>query len=141
MKHTANKNRKRSVNKSSLMYEPVDRFFQKDFLDHRFDTMQGFTIPSINFTEEADQFRIEVAAPGFKPEDFNVVMEKNVLTISSEPKMTDESIESLYSRREYNYSGFSRSLYVPEEKADAANITSSYKDGILLLTIPKKTHA
>jgi len=123
---------------SSSLFPAFDRFFRNDFLEPWNDRFSD-TIPSINITENKDNYLVEMAAPGLKKEDFNVRMEGNMLTISceKETETRDDGQNDRYQRREYNYSSFSRSLTLPDH-ADSANIKARYNDGILNLTIPKK---
>ena len=96
------------------------------------------TMPSVNITEEKNNYKVEMAVPGLKREDFNVDVDNNVVTISceKESKTKEGKEDSNYSRREYNYSCFSRSFSVPEN-ADVNHIDAKYTDGILRLSIPK----
>jgi HSP20 family protein len=118
---------------------PVDRLFRNDLLDLWGEDVPQ-TIPSVNITEEKDSFLIEVAAPGLKKEDFNIELEGNLLTISSEKesetKEGDETKDKFF-RREYSYSSFSRSFTLPEN-TDAEKISAKYADGVLKLNIAKK---
>ncbi len=126
--------------RSSLLSSPFDRYFRNDFLDLWNDKFPE-TVPSINITEKKDQFLVEMAAPGLKKEDFNVEMDGNMLTISCEKETEntegDEGMDH-YSRKEYSYSRFSRSLTLPDN-ADSSRISARYTDGILNLMIPKKS--
>ena len=94
-------------------------------------------MPATNIKENDTNFQIEIAAPGLKKEDFNVDIEKGMLTISSEKKDEKEEKDENYTRREYNYSSFSRSFRLPESVTED-DIDATYKDGVLKLIIPKK---
>lgn len=112
---------------------------ERDFFDESFFTHGGNTIPSVNIVETDDDFRVEMAAPGLKKEDFNIVLNDDVLTISSVKEQDGEEStnKSKYSRREYSYHSFSRSLYLPDMiKSD--KIKATYQDGILAVVIPKR---
>jgi HSP20 family protein len=117
---------------------PFDNFFKNDFLD-LWDGGRMETVPSINFSEEKGDLVIEVAAPGLKKDDFNINVEGNMLTISceKETETKEGGKDKNYSRREYNYSSFIRSVALPEQ-ADSNAIAAKYSDGVLKLTIPKK---
>jgi HSP20 family protein len=122
---------------------PLDRFFRNDFLDFWEGDRFVETIPSINITEGKKEFSIDVAAPGLKKEDFNIDVEGNLLTISSKKETETESNGKEtggYTRKEYSYSSFSRTVSLPEQ-ADNNGITAKYSDGILNITIPKKADA
>lgn len=93
--------------------------------------------PPVNITEKADQYYLELLAPGMEKTDFTVKLENNTLTISAEKKEEkNESTDKLI-RREFSYKGFKRSFTV-DEKIDAAGISAKYENGILKLELPKK---
>lgn len=96
----------------------------------------GYKVPAVNISESDTAFHLELAAPGFKKEDFKINLEKNVLQISSEKKTESESSDKKYTRREYSYAAFSRSFTLPDT-ADAENISASYEDGVLRVNIAK----
>jgi HSP20 family protein len=95
------------------------------------------TIPAVNISEEKDRFFIEMAAPGLKKEDFKINVEGDVITVAGEKEDEKKEEGKNFSRREYNYSSFSRSFTLPET-ANISNIEAKYTDGVLKLTIPKK---
>ncbi|MFN2439556.1 MAG: Hsp20/alpha crystallin family protein [Chitinophagaceae bacterium] len=102
-------------------------------------TSAGRNFPAVNISEDEKSFGVDVVVPGYKKEDFKVNIDDDVLTISAEKK--SESTENgdnnkQYSRREYSYSSFTRSFRLPENAKDD-EISASYNDGILKLTIPK----
>jgi HSP20 family protein len=109
-------------------------------LSNFFDTQTGISMPSVNIIEGKEDFRIEVAAPGFEKKDFKIDLNNNVLTISSEKEVKDEVTDSKYMRREFSYSSFQRSFALPNT-VDAEKINASYKDGVLNILIPKKEEA
>jgi len=112
-----------------------DDLFNRDFLGDFFN--QELNTPAVNVSEEKDKYKIEVAAPGLNKKDFNVNVEDNVLTISSEKQDEDEEKDRNYMRKEFHYSSFSRSFTLPENvKAD--DIKASHNDGVLKVEVPKK---
>ena len=98
------------------------------------------TRPAVNVIEGKENFRIDVAAPGLNKSDFNIKIEKDVLTISAEVKneTTDENVK--FSRREFNYNEFKRTFHLPET-IDTRNIEANFKNGILSVTLAKKEEA
>lgn len=99
--------------------------------------------PMLNIKETENEYEITVAAPGFTKEDFNVSIENEVLTISSEKKATNNESEdsSLYSRKEFWYESFSRSLTLPQGEVNTQAIFAKYENGILTVTLPKREEA
>lgn len=98
------------------------------------------TMPAVNIVEQKDDYQVSLAVPGMKKEDFQIQMEGNMLTISSEKEETKEDSDKRYNRREYNYSSFSRSFTMPED-VQQDKIDAKYEDGVLKLTLPKKEEA
>lgn len=101
------------------------------------------TLPSVNVKETKDEFVVEMAAPGMKKEDFDIQLDNNMLTIRSERKHENEQKDEdgKYSRREFSYQSFQRSFNLDQQVVDDDNISATYEDGILSLTIPKKEEA
>jgi HSP20 family protein len=97
------------------------------------------TLPKVNIKENDNGFVVEIAAPGMKKDDFNILLDKDILTISSEKnEETDDS--STYLRREFDYQSFQREFTLPDT-ADGDKIKGAYEHGILTITIPKKEEA
>jgi len=102
----------------------------------------GTTLPAVNIKENEENFTVEVAAPGMQKDDFNVEIDNNLLTISSEKK--DEKVEKegeRYTKREFSYQSFQRSFTLPQGMVNEDKIEAKYKDGVLHLIIPKKDEA
>ena len=97
-------------------------------------------VPSVNISESDSAFEVELAVPGLKKEDLKINLEKDVLSVSAEKKTETTDENKKFSKREYNYTSFSRSFTLPES-ADQSNIEADYADGILKLTIAKKEEA
>jgi len=100
------------------------------------------TIPAVNIKETADNYEVEVAAPGMTKKDFKVQLEGNSLTISSEKTSKNEETEQArYFSREFSYQSFSRTFTLHKDVVDTENIQAKYEDGVLHLLIPKMEHA
>ena len=97
-------------------------------------------VPAVNIAETENEFRIDLAAPGLKKEDFKINLEKDVLTISADKKTENVEEGKKFSKREYNYNSFTRSFTLPEI-ADQTKISAEYADGILKLNVAKKEEA
>ena len=115
-----------------------NRFFDDDFFS-------GFTannLPAVNVKETKNEFSLEVSAPGFEKGDFDIQVNKNVLSISakketsSEEKGDDEKVL----RQEFTSSTFSRSFTLPEN-IDTDQIEAKEKNGVLTIKLPKRAEA
>ncbi|MDB5191933.1 MAG: heat-shock protein [Segetibacter sp.] len=132
---------KRNSNLTNSLPGLFDDFFTRDLFnwgDTNFST-SGTTLPAVNVKETAENFEVEMAAPGMKKEDFKVELNNNVLTISSEQKHESEQKDGeRYNRKEFSYQSFQRSFQLSKEAVDADNIQAKYEDGVLRLMIPKR---
>lgn len=93
-------------------------------------------MPAVNVTDNKDNYLVSLAAPGMKKNDFKIDVEGNMLTISNEKEENKEEKETRYTRKEYNYSSFSRSFTLPDEVIKD-KIEATYEDGVLKLRLPK----
>lgn len=100
----------------------------------------GFNTPAVNVQENDNEFVIELAAPGLVKEDFNIELDNEVLTISSEKKNEVKEEKDSYTRKEFSYSTFKRSFNLPDT-VNVTEIIASYDSGILLVKLPKKEEA
>lgn len=117
-----------------LMNRNIGEFMGGDHLKH---------IPSANIIERDNEFIVSLAAPGFDKSDFNILLEKNILTIKVEretSKEDDTDKSPIYNRREFSFGNFSRSFTLPKS-ADSEHISAIYINGLLNLTIMKKKEA
>ena len=114
-------------------YDPFRAFdeLQRSFFNER---------PSFGFrtdvSDTGDAFKLEAELPGFKKEDISIDVENDCLTISVERKEENDDNRPNYIKRERVYGSFSRSFDVSGIEVD--QISASYNDGILTLTMPKK---
>ncbi len=116
-------------------FKPWNEWFDKGGLLGR--TMN---VPAVNITENKDEYMVSLAAPGLKKDDFHIAIDGNMLTISSEKEENKEEKDKMFTRKEYNYSSFSRSFTLPEE-INKEKIDAKYEDGVLRLTLPRKEEA
>lgn len=96
-------------------------------------------VPSVNISDNETNWQIEVSAPGFTKEDFKVNFEKDILTVSTEIKSGTAKSAKNYTRREFTSGSFSRSFRVKESSIEAEKITAAYENGILNITLPKRS--
>ncbi len=120
-----------------------DNIFNDEFMTpaRKGLTVWNGSMPAVNVKETEDQFELELASPGMAKEDFNIEVDADVLTISSEKKESkEEKEEGKFTRREFRYNAFKRSFTLPET-VDSNKIEANYTAGVLSLVIPKKEEA
>lgn len=94
-------------------------------------------VPAVNIKETTDEFTLELAAPGKTKEDFELSLDHDVLTISTEDKKEETTTEENYTRREFSFSAFKRSFKLPQT-VNKEHINATYTNGILNVTLPKR---
>ncbi len=98
---------------------------------------EGLSSVRVNIKELSDKYELNLIAPGFAKEDFEIKLEKDLLTIETKSR-TEESGEDIkYVRKEYKVDGFKRSFHV-NETIDTDGIAAEYVAGILVVTLAKK---
>jgi len=99
------------------------------------------TPPPVNIKETDNDYTVELAVPGMDKKDFQIDLEDNILTISSEGKKENEETKENYTLREYRYQSFKRSFTLPKNVVDNDHIKASYINGELRIAIPKREEA
>jgi HSP20 family protein len=118
----------------------VDEFLNGEYIPRFYESETRYSVPAVNITENNEEFRIDVAAPGLNKDDFKINLENNVLTVSSEKEEKNEGNDERVMRREFSYCAFKRSFTLPVT-VNSEKIRASHKDGILQIVIPKKEEA
>jgi HSP20 family protein len=100
-------------------------------------TVNNLFSPAVNILETSDAYHLELNAPGRNKEDFQIAVDKGLLTISYEKKEEAKNDDVKVVRREFSYQSFKRSFTV-DEKINAEAIQAKYENGLLKLLLPKK---
>lgn len=93
--------------------------------------------PRVDIYEDPERFLCKAELPGMKPEQVNISIENNLLTISGERKFEHEEKKNNYHRIERLYGSFRRSFQLPNT-IDATKVSAEMKDGILAVSLPKR---
>ena len=119
----------------------LDKFFEGNMMDWNTWNFAGSnsTLPAVNVSENEDEYKLDVAAPGMIKNDFKLNYDNGRLTISSERKEEkEEKNGETITRREFSYQSFQRSFSVPENVINADKITAKYHNGVLHVVLPKR---
>jgi HSP20 family protein len=119
-----------------------DDFFKpwNEWFDNGGFAGRTMNVPAVNITEHKDEYIVSLAVPGMKKDDFNIDVDGNMLTISSEKEESKEEKDKKFTRKEYNYSSFGRTFTLPEE-INKEKIEARYEDGVLKISLPRKEEA
>jgi HSP20 family protein len=94
--------------------------------------------PATNVREDEKNYNLELALPGFSKEEISIKFEDEVLTITAGRQPKEDEKGPKYTWNEFGYkSKYERSFQLPET-VNADNISASFENGILLVTLPKK---
>ena len=109
-----------------------EEFFRSDVTD---DTVERVWVPRVDIIENEGGYKVYADLPGMVREDLNIDLEDGVLTINGERKRPTDSEKDVLRRNERAYGKFSRSFRL-RDSIDVEKIDASFKDGVLVLTLP-----
>jgi len=96
--------------------------------------------PAVDIYETEQELVVKADLPDIKPEELDIRVENNILTIRGERKFEKKVNEDNYLRVERSYGSFSRSFSLANTVNTEA-IKADYKNGVLTLSIPKREEA
>jgi len=98
--------------------------------------------PLINLYDDQNSIYVEALAPGADPASFNISVAGETLTLSGEkPRVQGEIKPEAFHREERAAGKFVRSIELPVEVDDNNNPKGEYRNGLLLLSLPKSEKA
>lgn len=121
------------------MRRQMDRLFE-DMGSGTAGQLSAGVFPLINLTEDKDNFYIKAELPGIKSNEIEIQATGNNISISGERKISAESGNAKYHRRERDSGKFSRVIGLPND-IKAEKVDAKMENGILTLTIPKSERA
>jgi HSP20 family protein len=126
-------------------YQPSTELFRPFFEDFMAPLGRGgssMRVPDTDVIEIENEIRVVCELPGMDPENIDLSLENNVLTISGEKSEEREEggENETYHLTERRWGRFSRSFVLPREVEQEA-IRANFKDGVLEVTIPKSEKA
>ncbi|MBS1527267.1 MAG: Hsp20/alpha crystallin family protein [Bacteroidetes bacterium] len=110
-----------------------DKFFNTPFLS-------GELVPSVNVSDKKNHYELEVAAPGYKKDDFKISIENGLITIGAETSSEKKEEREDYLRQEFSRSSFTRTFSLPEDVEDD-KINAHYENGVLTVELKKSAKA
>ena len=103
--------------------------------------LTGTGFPKLNVYQDEDNVYVDALLPGIKPEDVEMNVLRNTLTLSGERKVEiQKDGKHVYHRRERGGGRFLRTIELPYS-IDSTKAEASYKDGLLRVKLPKAEEA
>lgn len=96
--------------------------------------------PLMNLYEDSNTVYVEALAPGVNPDSLNVSVIRNHLTVSGEKPSSKEVKPEAFHRSERAAGAFTRTIELPVE-VDDTKVQADYRDGVLLVKLPKAEKA
>lgn len=93
-------------------------------------------MPKIDVKRSGDDVVVRAELPGMKPEDVDIELQDNVLTISGQRTAEEQKEDEGWLIQESNYGSFERSLTIPEG-VDPGSISADFDNGVLEVRVPK----
>jgi HSP20 family protein len=125
-------------NRMATLFGPEPVQFLNPVLDEKLTTSDW--MPSVDITEDEKEYLFKVDLPEMKKEDVKVTYDEGVLAITGERKVEKEEKNKRFHRIEREHGRFLRSFTLPDN-ADATKIAAEFKEGVLVLHLPKNEKA
>ncbi len=121
---------------------PTELFDWSRMLDSFFvdEPVWNTQTPAVDVKEEEKRYLMEVELPGLTDQDIELKVEDNILTLSSKKEESKEQKKNGYLLRERRSAEFCRTFVLPQD-ADRAEVKAEFKNGLLMVDIPKKPEA
>lgn len=123
------------------MEEAMDRiwgsFFRPSRVLRQWD--EEWALP-LDIYQTDDSIKVKASVPGVKPEDMEITIEGNTLTLKGESKSEEQFKDENVILQERRYGRFYRSVVLPTG-LDTDKAVANYENGVLTLSIPKREEA
>ena len=128
-------------------WDPIREMMQlQNAVDRLFESELASTLPlwrqsstawmlPLDVIETEDEFIVKASLPGINPDELDISLTDNVLTIKGEIKVEDDE-DVRYHLRERRFGMFQRSISLPVP-VNADKVEAVYENGVLTLHIPK----
>ena len=125
----------------ATMKQDLDRVFER-FFEPTFwplgtpRTLEAMWEPTLDLSETEKEFIVRLEAPGMARDDFDVDLDRNLLTLSGKRELRKEEKGEDYLWQERQEGRFVRTIRLPAPVAEG-KVEASYTDGVLLVKLPK----
>ena len=116
----------------------MERLFDRfaDPVWEPFEAMGGDWAPKLDVSETKDAMVVTADMPGVDPKEIGIALTGDLLTLKGEKEKVIEEKEARYHRVERAYGAFLRSVRLPMA-VDGSKVTATFKNGVLVVTLPK----
>jgi HSP20 family protein len=123
------------------LHDAMNALLQESFVrPTRFASHNGVAALPLDVSETANEFVVKASVPGVKPQDVQITVQGDTLTIRGEIKAEEEKKDENWQLRERRLGAFQRSVTLGTP-VDADKAQAHYEHGVLTLTLPKAEEA
>ena len=126
--------------RGATLQDQINRLFHEAFDRSSEEASITTWAPAVDIFETQQELVVKADLPDIKPEELDIRVENNILSIRGERKFEKKVSEDKYLRVERSYGSFSRSFSLANT-VNAEAIKAEYKNGVLTLTVPKREEA
>lgn len=126
--------------RTNSLQNQISRLFNEAFERSSDESSITTWAPAVDIFETEHELVVKADLPDIKPEELDIRVENNILTIRGERKFENKVKEDNYLRVERSYGSFSRSFSLASSVNSEA-IKADYQNGVLTLSIPKREEA
>ena len=121
------------------LFRDFDEFFKDFTVPRTFETESGARamVPPVDIVDLEKAVELRIDLPGLAPDDIDVRVDGNMLTVTAERKNELAEVKTGVVRQERAFGKFTRSFNLPST-LDGAKPDAAYRHGVLTLTLPKK---
>jgi HSP20 family protein len=98
------------------------------------------SVPAINLSDEGDRYVLRALLPGMAPEDLDLSITGETLTMKGERRRPEGVPDESYRRQERHFGRWTRTLALPD-RVDNSLVTAAFAQGVLTVTLPKAESA
>lgn len=127
----------------TTLHDAMNQLFEQAFVRPGVGVLGNGTLGQMNVLEADGQYVVQVLLPGIKPEDIDLTVRQNVLSIkASQPEWLSEDLlkKSTFLLREFGPGEYVRSITFPKD-VDGDHVETRFDRGVLTLSIPLAQHA
>lgn len=135
------RNRNRDLMRYRGWQNWMDRFFEDPFFDMQspWETTSDLDL-ALDVSETEDEYLVKASVPGIDPDNLDISITNNMLTIQGEKRAEEEREGEQYHIRERRFGRFARTISLPRT-VNEDDIQANYEDGVLTLHMPKSEEA
>lgn len=117
------------------MQRDMNRLFDNLSTTRRAGIDLGF-VPAVELEETGDHYLLHLELPGLNPEDVNIEVSAESVSISGERRTETRSEDRGVTRSEFHYGKFQRAIPLPG-RINNQDVKADYQHGVLTVTLPK----